>query len=206
MKLFHISLYAAISLFSSAVIPAKQPSNDSKRAAIRESYGRLPLYFEANEGQKDAKVKFSARTGGSMLFLTSREATWRYRANQTSGGALRMKLVGSNPAARVQGLDRLEGHTNYFIGNDSAKWRTNVPQYGKVQYQNIYPGVDLIYHGTQRQLEYDFVVSPGADPKRITLQFDGAERLELDGNGELVLHTAAGEFRQKKTRDLSADR
>jgi hypothetical protein len=111
---------------------------------------------------------------------------------------LRMKLVGANPAPKISGVDELPGKSNYFIGNDPKKWRTNVPTYAKVNYQRVYPGVDLVYHGTQGKLEYDFVVAPGADPGVIRLSFEGADRLELDSQGDLVLRTAAGELRQHK--------
>src|SRR5947207_7339241 len=83
---------------------------------------------------------------------------------------LQMKLVGANQAAKVTALDELPGKSNYFIGNDPKKWRTDVPTYGKVKYQGVYPGIDLVYYGNQRQLEYDFVVAPGADRKAITLE------------------------------------
>ncbi len=82
---------------------------------------------------------------------------------------VRMKLVGANPKAKVSGLDELPGKSNYFVGNDPKKWRTNVANYAKVKYANVYPGVDLVYYGNQRQLEYDFVVQPGADPRQIAL-------------------------------------
>src|SRR2546427_1923700 len=84
------------------------------------------------------------------------------------------------------------------MGSDPANWRTDVPTYAKVRYKNVYPGIDLIYYGTQRQLEYDFVVSPGADPKRIRLGFQGVDKLEVDAQGDLVLHTATGVIRQRK--------
>src|SRR5204862_3585507 len=80
-----------------------------------------------------------------------------------------MKLVGANRTAKVTGLDELPGKSNYFIGNDPKKWRTDVPTYAKVRYQDVYPGIDLVYYGNQRQIEYDFVVAPGADPKAIAL-------------------------------------
>jgi len=80
-----------------------------------------------------------------------------------------MKLVGANPAAKVTGLDELPSKSNYFLGKDPKKWRTNVPNYAKVKHQDVYPGVDLVYYGNQGRLEYDFVVAPGADPKAITL-------------------------------------
>src|SRR5439155_14144119 len=96
------------------------------------------------------------------------------------------------PKPPVSGLDELPGKANYLIGKDPAKWRTNVPTYAKVHYRAVYPGIDLVYYGNQRQLEYDFVVTPGADPNRIVLGFQGAERLEINAEGELVLH-AGGE-------------
>jgi hypothetical protein len=91
-------------------------------------------------------------------------------ATQTTDALLRMKLVGASPNPKIVGMDELPGKSNYFIGNDPKKWRTNVPNYAKVRYASVYPGVDLVYYGNQGQLEYDFVVSPGADPEAITLQ------------------------------------
>jgi hypothetical protein len=111
---------------------------------------------------------------------------------------LRMSLVGARSKPIVSGLEELPGKANYFIGRDPAKWRTNVPTYAKVHYQNVYPGIDLVYYGNQRQLEYDFVVAPGADPKKIVLGFKGADRLEIDAEGDLVLHVPEGAIRQKK--------
>ena len=84
------------------------------------------------------------------------------------------------PTARVAGIDKLPGTSNYFIGNDPRKWRTNVPAFARVKYDNVYPGVDLVYYGNQRQLEYDFVLAPGADPGRIALGFTGADTVSVD--------------------------
>ena len=100
----------------------------------------------------------------------------------------------------MTGLDELPGKSNYFIGNDPAKWRTNVPTYAKVRYENVYPGIDLVYYGNQRQLEYDFVVAPGADPRAIRLAFqsrdrEGAGALRIDGQGDLVLEAEGSELR-----------
>ena len=114
---------------------------------------------------------------------------------------VRMKLVGANPQAKVSGLDELPGKSNYFIGNDPKKWRTNVPNYAKVKYANVYPGVDLVYYGNQRQLEYDFVVQPGADPRQIVLDVGAGlvpaqghlqgVPLRVDPTGDLVVGTEA---------------
>src|SRR5262249_46549690 len=110
-----------------------------------------------------------------------------------TGVALAMNLVGANPEAAVAGLDQLPGTSNYFIGNDQSQWHTNIPNYGQVEYQGIYPGVNLVYHGNQQQLEYDFVVDPGADPTRIRFAIQGADSISLDSQGKLVLSTALGD-------------
>ena len=107
---------------------------------------------------------------------------------------VRLRLLGANPDPQVTGLDEQLGRSNYLIGNDPARWRTNVPHYGKVRYQGVYPGIDLIYYGTsQRQLEHDFIVAPGADPSLIRLSFDGTDSLHLNADSNLVLCTPGGE-------------
>jgi beta-propeller repeat-containing protein len=111
---------------------------------------------------------------------------------------LRMMLIGADPSARMAGLDEMRGKSNYFIGKDSTRWRPDVPTYARVRSDQVYPGIDLIYYGNQHELEYDFVVAPGGDPRVIKLQFDGADKMETDGQGDLVLHVAGGQFRQRK--------
>ena len=126
---------------------------------------------------------------------------------------LRMKLAGANRAAKAVGLDPLPGKSNYFRGNDPKQWRRNVPNYAKVKYEDVYPGIDLIYYGNQGQLEYDFVVAPGADPQAIRLTLapspspqgrgwpGGAgegQAVRIDANGDLVIATDGGEIRFRK--------
>jgi len=178
------------------------PAAAAANARVIESYGKLPLQFEANRGQTHEDVHFLARGAGYSLYLTAGEAVL-VLANpdakaQKRSFALRMSLVGAAREPVVTGLDELPGKANYFIGKDRSKWRTNVPTYAKVQYRNVYPGVDLVYYGNQRQLEYDFVVAPGADPKKIALRFRGADKLEIDVEGNLVLRTAGGDIHQHK--------
>jgi hypothetical protein len=189
------------------------------QAKILDSYGKLPLSFEANHGQADARVKFLSRTGGYSLFLTADEAVLTLSgkkakntapkkassspvetrlatsADRVNGGVLRMKLRNANPAAKVAGVDELPGTSNYFIGNDRAKWRTKIPTYAKVKYEEIYSGIDLVYYGNQRQLEYDFIVAPGADPRRIAFDVSGAQQIRQDAHGDLVLKMSEGEIR-----------
>jgi len=144
-------------------------------------------------------VKFLARGNGYTLVLTATEAVLsvnnpgsRNKKEEGRSSVVHMKLVGANPAAKGEALEELPGKSNYFIGNDPAKWRTNVPTYAKVRYGNVYSGVDLVYYGNQGQLEHDFLVAPGADPQAIRLSFSGANKLTLDAGGNLLLHTAAG--------------
>src|SRR5437899_155702 len=187
------------------------------KPALLETYGKLPLSFEANDGQADSQVKFLSRGRGYTLFLTSTEtvlvlreggsarnvggglpAAKRERGKALRGTALRMKFVGANPAPAVAGVGELPGKSNYFVGNDPKKWRANVPTYAKVEYGEVYPGVNLVYYGNQRQLEHDFVVSPGADPKVITLGFEGMDGVAIDALGDLVLRADGSEVRLRK--------
>ncbi len=111
---------------------------------------------------------------------------------------LRMRLLGGNAKGSVVGLGDLPGHSNYFIGNDPKKWRTNVPSYAKVKYEGVYTGVDLVYYGNQRQLEYDFVVAPGTDLTSIRLKFNDAENLRIDKKGDLLLAAEGEQVRLQK--------
>jgi hypothetical protein len=115
-----------------------------------------------------------------------------------AGGVLRMKLRHANPTAKVTVADEMAGKANYFIGNDPAKWRTNVPTYAKVKYKGIYSGIDLVYYGNQRQLEYDFIVAPGANPHSIAFDVSGAKRIRQEADGDLVFKVGEDEIRWHK--------
>jgi hypothetical protein len=210
---------------SAAMKGLSQPDPENQ-AKIQESYGKLPLSFEANQGQADSRVKFLTRTGAYSMFLTGDEAvlvlrkgkakdkdkfpvetrlaTSPAKANsaptpeRATESVLRMKLRNANAAAKVTGIDELAGTSNYFIGNDPAKWRTNVPTYSKVKYEGIYSGIDLVFYGNQQQLEYDFIVAPGVDPHRIAFDISGAKRIRKDAKGDLLFHTGGGEIRWHK--------
>jgi uncharacterized protein (TIGR03437 family) len=171
-------------------------------ARITKTYLATPLAFEQNQGQSPKQAQYISRGGGYTLLLTPQGALLSLSRNSARGMAatpstLRMKLVGASAsAARSESL--LPGVSNYLIGNDPSKWRTGVARFAKVRYRDVYPGIDLVYYGNQRQLEYDFVVAPGADPKRIRMEFDGVESMRLDANGDLVLACEGGEVRQHK--------
>jgi hypothetical protein len=161
---------------------------------VLSALAQQPLRFEANLGQTDSRVNFLARDQGNTLFLTPTEAVQRVQQSDGSGFVLGMQFVGAQANAQAVGLDLLPGRSNYILGNDPSNWHTNIPMFAGVEYQNIYPGVNLIYHSTSSgQLEYDFVVAPGADPSTIQLQLQGADSVALNDQGNLVLHTAAGD-------------
>jgi hypothetical protein len=256
------------------------PTKQVSKAQVVAAYGKLPLNFEANQGQTDPRVKFLSRGRGYALFLTGNEAVLSLRTQKSgvrsepqAGGngkfdtgnslkasrqspvvtppshrptdnglrttdafvtpliqnpksqiqnllaargsrvaspespapsVLRLKLVGTSPNAKIAGLDELPGKSNYFLGNDPKKWRTNLPTYAKVRYENVYPGIDLVYYGNQRQLECDFIVAPGADPRAVRVAVDtgtadpDAAHLRVTPNGDLVIAIDGGEIRFRK--------
>ncbi len=177
--------------------PPAAPS--ATRQGLIDAYGKLPLSFEVNRGQTDREVKFLTRGGGYTLFLTAREAVLSLGPTpQSAGHVLRMRLAGSGGQARAEGLEPLPGKINYYLGKDSRRWLEGVATYAKVRYENVYPGIDLLYYGAQGRLEYDFVVKPGADPGLIRLEFDGTDSLEVDGNGDLSLVVPGREVRFRK--------
>ncbi len=171
---------------------------------------RLPLTFEANRGQADPRARFISRGPGYTTFLTSDGMVLSmHRANHasqspasakanlrdsSSQATLQLRLLGAAANAPVVGENQQAGHANYFIGNDRSRWHTNVPIFKQVRYKNIYPGIDLVYYGSQRQLEYDFAVSSGADPQQIRFQILGAKHINVNPNGDLVLATGSGEL------------
>jgi uncharacterized repeat protein (TIGR01451 family) len=174
---------------------ASHVSTDSAGRA----YYHLPLIFEPNQGQTDPEVKFLARGSGYGLFLTADQAvlTLRHSVAGTQHSVpafsvVRMRLEGADARSAVSGADELPGKSNYLIGNDPAKWHTDIPQFGRVRYRGVYPGIDLVYYGKQGQLEYDFEAAPGSDPGQVVLRFQGAENLAIDAAGNLILTIGDG--------------
>jgi hypothetical protein len=217
------------------LVPVKMPTGlraEKNRIQLDETYGKLPLSFEVNDGQTAEEVKFLSRGPGHTLFLTATETVmvlWerrqspaaeflerKLRFNQAptdgiaeltqkqhmpvseSRSVLRMKLAGASPEAPVAGLKQLPGATNYFIGNEPRKWRTGIRSYAGVKYSNIYPGVDLVYYGNGKQLEFDFVVAPGADAHAIQMSFEGADDIEIDSAGNLLMKVSGHPLKLRK--------
>jgi Beta-propeller repeat len=183
--------------------PVRAPADAEARLSVREAqqkYGNLPLRFEKNQGQADAGVRYVSHGSGYELMLAQNEAVLALRqpANRPLASILRLGLDGANTAASVGGVEKLAGRVNYFIGNDPRNWYTDVPSFARVKYTAVYPGVDLVFYGNQRQLEYDFVVSPGADPKSIALRVGGGSGMCLDAQGNLQMSVAGGEVQLLK--------
>ncbi|MHC4953260.1 MAG: DUF7948 domain-containing protein [Planctomycetota bacterium] len=171
-----------------------QASAPSTRRASPHAIARPPLCFEQNRGQAQDGVKFLSRGPGYSLSLKRQEAV----LNRAGEPTLTMQLVGCNPEPRVTGRDELPGKVNYYRGSNPDDWQTAVPTYGEVEYQDVYPGVDLVYHGAGCDLEYDFIVAPGGDPADIRLRFEGTDSMEIDDRGDLVLHVSSGVVRHRK--------
>ncbi|MBI2816754.1 MAG: SBBP repeat-containing protein [Acidobacteria bacterium] len=199
--LLNIVLVGIVFAVSAAAVNTSAPAQPK----IVDVVNKLPLAFEANRGQTNPAVKFLSRGAGYNLFLTSTEAVLVLRAQQAEvDGAgdshpavLRMKFIGANPSA-VTGIGELSGKANYFRGKSLKEWQTKIPTYSKVRYRDIYPGVDLLYYGNGRQLEYDLIAAPGARTDSIRLKIDGAQRLALQAGGDLILQTADGDVRLAK--------
>lgn len=194
--------------FLSSELKRKSVDADRQQRVIAAD---RPLSFERNLGQWDAEVRFASRLPGLQMGIIPNGIVLRSAAQEppknTSGfrdarplpmSQVNMVLAGANPHARITGLHELPGKTNYFVGTDATRWRTNVPTYARIRLQNIYPGVDLIYYGKQGRFEYDFIVSPGADPRKIRLRFEGNSALRVVPNGDLVVSIPTGELHLQK--------
>ncbi|HUA32720.1 MAG TPA: SBBP repeat-containing protein [Candidatus Binataceae bacterium] len=183
----------------------------SQHAAILSSYGKLPLGFEANNGQTDRSVRYLAHNGPVSVFLTRDGAIISISRQDTTPGrtkgsvdprpglrmlardsravrtaAFKVSFEGSARRPTLAATDRLPGTTNYLIGNDRSKWHTGINSFGRVKYESVYPGIDLAFYGTNGRLEYDIDIAPGADPSAVKMKFDGADSLRLDRDGNLI--------------------
>jgi Beta-propeller repeat len=236
---FATYLLVAASVTIGAAILASNPSSPPLSArsqgitrSARTMLSRLPLAFEPNEGQARPGVMFLARGAGYGAMLTRRgfvlsltgaehgahERSSEGKAKSARGTdnlpseevrLLRVRLKGANLSARIEGEQRLPGVTNYLIGNDRTKWHTRIPNYAKVRYRDMYPGVDLLVYGKEGRLECDMIVKPRANPNRIELAFEGYDGIEIDPRGDLVLRVGDGRLTMHRPvvyQDLPAGR
>ncbi|MCI4567960.1 SBBP repeat-containing protein [Lysobacter sp. CFH 32150] len=210
-----LALLAPVMMFTSPGVPPKIAEQAAPNAipgtaaaSLGARYGRVPLAFERNQGQTDDAVRFFSRGPGYSLFLTPDEAVLRVHpmsgrhamrpGHPAPPAVVRMTLTDARRDAQIEGLEPQAGKSHYFRGNDPAHWQQDVAHYGKVRYRAVYPGVDVVYYGNQQQLEYDFVLAPGADPVQIGMRFEGPQAVRLDGAGNLVLPTPQGNLLQHK--------
>ena len=196
-----------VAIFLTLLVWALLPASGSAAPPVPD-LGPLPMSFEPNLGQADPGVKFLARGRGYGLFLTPTESVLvlappahppagRGAAPGIEPVVVRMRLVGADANATLTGLEPLPGRSHYLLG-PAERWRRAVPAFARVRYTDVYPGVSLVFYGTGRELEYDLVVAPGADPGRIVLAFEGAGSLRVDDAGDLVLAVAGGELRLRR--------
>jgi hypothetical protein len=168
------------------------------------SQGRA-LSFEANQGQFDPRVAFLARTPAGNAFITARGVVLALEdaaGDRRRSAAVRLELSGRAKRSSPEGFERISGITNYFYDQPGRKFAsryiTNVPSFAQVRQRDVYPGIDLVYYGSEGRIEYDFVVAPGADPRRIRLRLKGYETASLTEAGDVSLRTSAGEVVLKK--------
>lgn len=168
----------------------------TKQASIIQSFMQIPLHFESNQGQVDDQVRFLSRGNGYNIYFTSKEVVMDLHTAQTSNASsthhssiLRLQFVGGNDKPVIVGQEPLLSKSHYFIGNDPKLWHTNIDNFAKINYKNLYPRIDAIFYGNQRQLEYDIKIAPGAHPETVRFHIDGAKKIHLDAKGNLILKT-----------------
>ena len=194
--MFRLSCFAlltgSLSLLAADIPAGVDPATAQAKAAL----ARLPLRFEANRGQLAPSVRYSAHSNGYDLYLTERGASLALSTGTTHPQRLDLSLLHSNRQPEIEALDRTATRTNFFRG-DRSHWRADVASYSRVRYRAVYPGIDLVYYGNQRQLEYDFVLAPGADPNAIRLQFTGAAHVAISPTGDLLVDAGDARVVQK---------
>ncbi len=223
-NIMFIKRYLHIMLLSAILIA---PAHTFAAPSLDAAYGRIPRAFTLNEGQAPAHIRFTARGSGCGMafsphgatFLLTRETSASvarraakrsilYQGNpaerdniETESFALGLEFVGANENPEIVGEDRLPWNNNYFIGNDPSKWRSDVPNYGKIRFKEIYRGIDIVYYGNRKRVKYDFVVKQGEDPEQILLKYDFGEyegSLSVNEKGELVVKTPVGKLIEEK--------
>lgn len=159
----------------------------------------IPFSFEENRGQTDAQVRFLGQTAGAGLWLTESGAALRVdRQNQRA--VLKMTFIGARRHPKMEGADPVTATSSYFRGRDESKWLTGIAHFGKVRYRDVYPGIDLVFYSGGDGLEYDWLVSPGADPRKIRMSFEGADKVAINTDGDLLLSLGPVEIHEKRPR------
>ncbi|UCH51919.1 MAG: Ig-like domain repeat protein, partial [Chloroflexota bacterium] len=199
---------------SSAVIPSPQASSVDRSTAARQASLEMPILFIENQGQADSSIAYYAMAGGQTVYLTPQSIGFNFirytdapeqqdasltetTQRQAERLVTSIDFLGANSARAIEGRNKSRGVVNYLIGNDPAKWHTDIPTYAEVVYTDIYPGIDLRLYSQNSALRYDFVVSPGASVDDIALAYRGVEKIAVD-SGDLVVTTAFGDLLQSR--------
>jgi hypothetical protein len=193
MRVLCFALIVSAAALGAAPSPLPAPARDADMARAEAALAQLPLRFEANAGQWDPAIRYAAHAGGYKLVFTAEGAM----VSLPDAKPINITLPGSNRNARLEPVDRLPVRTDYYLGSRD-RWRASVPTYARLRVANAYPGIDLVYYGNQRTLEYDFVLRPGADPSAIRMHFKGARDLRINSDGDLVIDSGSGSLVQQK--------
>jgi hypothetical protein len=176
---------------STEITPAISDRGNEGQTMTRAAYAKLPLSFVPNTGQMDARVRYSAQSGGRSFYFTTREAVFSFAA-KSKGLVLRLAFLDGNSRTAITGQKEAIGKVHYIIGNDPSRWHTDLPAYGEIVYRDLWPGIDLLFRSDGGQLNYEFLVRPGAHVRDIRLAYRGAEKLSIDNAGNLIIHTSLG--------------
>ena len=185
------------SLISFLVVTASGSFAENPLPATKAPLANTPISFEQNVGQTSRQVRFLSRAGRYRVYLTQDSAVLDIAGKKGQGSVIRTTVLATNPVADIRGYDRQNWVTNYLVGSQSD-WKLSVPNYAKIKYSSVYPGIDLVYYGNKRQLEYDFTIAPEVDPSQIKLRVEGANKIFVSHEGALVLETAAGTVSWKR--------
>ncbi|RLJ70761.1 beta-propeller repeat-containing protein [Hydrogenivirga caldilitoris] len=176
-----------------------RPHTQQQKTGLTNIYRELPLFFIENRGQVDSKVKFYEKGTGHSTYFTKEGIYITLSKKNSKPEVVKITPLGANPKTNIEAEDKLSGKVNYFKGKDPKNWRTNIPTYGKVRYREVYEGIDLVFYGNQRRLEYDVVVKPGVDPGVVRFSYEGVKELKVNDRGELLAVLLSGrEVIQKK--------
>ena len=189
-----VLLVTAASIYVTRTLLTTPDASPAAASPVEADYGRLPLHFEENRGQADSDIRFLSRSGPLTLALTADGAEFLAddpacapESAEASGQFVshRVRLTGARATPSIDGEGPRPGKSHYLVGRDRSKWHTHIPQFGAVRYVDVYPGIDLVFHGRQGQLEFDFVVAPGRDPAPIHLDLPGGSTADADGSRDI---------------------
>jgi hypothetical protein len=204
-----------------AIQNASRDIDGATKSKVLETYSKLPIYFIANQGQTDEKVRYYIKGSGYSFFFTKDEVVYSFvlrdkkahdikdariqKVSLTKGNdeavkaqVIKLRFIGANPDVEIKGSKQEDAKVNYFIGKDSSRWQTNIPTYSEITYKDIYKGIDLVYKGSPGKLKSEFVVRPGANPKDIKLAYNDVDSMSVSDAGDLIIRTALGEMKEEK--------